>query len=218
MNKRFKVGDYFIDTYTVGSFGVNNYLIFNPRNQHAILIDAGDDVSEIINYINKKSLRLSHIINTHGHLDHIFGNQELKQNFGSKICIHKEEKEALTDPKVNLSIFMGLEVVSPPADILLEETSNFSIEDITFQILHCPGHSRGGIALLWDGHLFCGDILFKGSIGRTDFPGGDINVLLENIKNKILPLDDDIVVLPGHGPATTIGQEKRNNPFLQDIQ
>ncbi|GAB4181952.1 MAG: MBL fold metallo-hydrolase [Calditrichia bacterium] len=216
MNQIYHLNNYIIEKYEVGSFGVNNYLVYHPETRHAILIDAGDDLKPVIARIEQESLKVSHLINTHGHLDHIFGNQEIKERYNTNICIHEAEAEALTDPKVNLSVFMGLHVVSPPADILLKDNQTLQIEELELKIIHAPGHSAGGIAILCENYLFCGDIIFYGSIGRTDFPGGDYQGLISNIKSRILTLDDHIILFPGHGPETTIGEERRSNPYLQD--
>lgn len=214
MNDVHEYQGYQIKTIEVGSYGVNNYLIYHPGTGHAVLIDAGDDLRGILSFIEKKRLKLTHIINTHGHLDHIFGNAELKQRYGALICIHEDEKDALTDPKKNLSLFMGLEVTSPPADILLQDGQKLEVEGLTFNVIHCPGHSPGGIALLLGYYLFCGDILFAGSVGRTDFPGGSMEMLIQGIREKLLVLPDETIVFPGHGPSTTIGYEKTWNPYL----
>jgi glyoxylase-like metal-dependent hydrolase (beta-lactamase superfamily II) len=216
MNRRYQFGSYQIDTYTIGQYGVNNYVIHNPETRHAVLIDAGDEIEEIAHFISSKAYKLSHLINTHTHLDHIAGNALIKKKFGSAIVVHEFEAPALLDPKKNLSVFMGMEIISPPADRTVRDQDVIKIEELEFKVFHCPGHSIGGIAILLDTFLFCGDILFKGSIGRTDFPDGDQDLLVKNIKEKLFNLPDDTIVFPGHGPATTIGEEKRHNPFLRE--
>ena len=154
------------------------------------------------------------IVNTHGHVDHIVANRALKKRTGAEILIHRADGEMLIDARKNFSSMLAVPVTSPPADRLLEGGDVIQVGDLELKVAFTPGHSPGGISLLGDGMVFTGDTLFAGSIGRWDFPGASYNLLLASVRNKLLVLDDETVVYPGHGPATTIGEEKRYNPFF----
>ncbi|HHT9120564.1 MAG TPA: MBL fold metallo-hydrolase [Candidatus Hypogeohydataceae bacterium YC41] len=214
-----------IETLIVGPLDVNCYIL-SDESDEAIVIDPGGDANKIIRFIEKHNLLPRYLINTHGHGDHIGGSKVLKEHFPEmKICIHKKEEEMLTNPFKNLSALGGFEskdfiVKSPPADMVLEEGDKITLGKIELEVLHTPGHTPGGICLLSRSKdnqpdiLFSGDSLFQGSIGRTDFPGGDHKALIKSLKEKILTLKEDTIVYPGHGPSTTISYEKRNNPYL----
>lgn len=187
------------------------------------LIDTGGDGEKIIDYLERHKLEPVYLINTHGHIDHIGANQEIKAAYPAiKICIHSEDARMLTSASANLSPELGYNFTSPSADRLLKEGDELSINNgtLTLKVVHLPGHTRGGIGLVYTPSgkqpdiIFTGDTLFAGGIGRTDFPGGSMEQLLHNIRTKILTLPDDTVVYPGHGPATTVGDEKHHNPFL----
>lgn len=214
-----------IKTLIVGPLDVGCYILSNENNE-AIIIDPGGDVDKIAQFLKKNNLQPRYLINTHGHGDHMGANKTLKEHFPEmKICIHKEDAEMLTNPFKNLSALGGFQskeylLKSPPADITLNEGDRITLGTIVLEVLHTPGHTPGGICLLSrsEGNqpniLFSGDSLFQGSIGRTDFPGGNYNALVKSLKEKILILKENTLVLPGHGPTTTIGDEKRNNPYL----
>ena len=214
MNFPYKFDNYIIERIENGSFAVNNYLIYSPSNNHAVLIDAGEDVSLLLSVLEEKEIILDYIINTHGHSDHISGNREIIGKTGAKLIIHNEEIPALSEPARNLSSFLGNEVTSPEADQVLNDNDIFEWQTLKFKALHCPGHSPGGLAILVGNMIFAGDVLFQNSIGRTDFPFADHKQLIISIKEKILTLPDDTIILPGHGPSTTVGYEKINNPYL----
>lgn len=214
-----------IETLIVGPLDVGCYILMNENNE-AVIIDPGGDADEILKFIKKHKLQPRYLINTHGHGDHIGANKELKAHFPDiKICIHEEDKEALTNPFKNLSALGGFQskdyiLKSPPADMTLREGDRITLGQIKLEVLHTPGHTPGGICLLsrsGDSQpdvLFSGDSLFQGSIGRTDFPGGNHSALVESLRGKVLTLKEDTIVYPGHGPTTTVGHEKRNNPYL----
>ena len=162
-------------------------------------------------------MKAVYIINTHGHIDHIGANRAIKDATGAKVLIHKNDAKMLTNAVSNFSFMMGRQVTSPPAEQFIDEGDIIKIGNtVELKVIHTPGHSPGGICLMTDNIIFSGDTLFYGSIGRTDFPGGSYRDLISNIKNKLLCYDDDVVVYPGHGPATTIGFERKRNPFLRD--
>jgi hydroxyacylglutathione hydrolase len=199
----------------VGPLQVNCYILGCERTKQAAVIDPGGDVDKILMTLAKDELRLVYIINTHGHFDHTGGNKALKDATGAKLLIHRADAPHITRQSVSAAA-MGLRGLedSPPPDRLLEDGDVITFGDISLKVLHTPGHSAGGISLATDGMVFVGDALFAGSIGRTDFPGGDYEGLIEGVRNKIFTLGDDVVVFPGHGPQTTVGQEKQYNPFF----
>ncbi len=194
---------------------VNCYIVRWRGTNEAFVIDPGEEASRILDLLIKHSLTVKAIINTHGHGDHIGANAELIKTTGAPLWIGKRDADMLTDTDKNLSRPLGLSILSPPADRLLEEGDVLKLGEGELRIIEAPGHSNGSICLIGDGFAIVGDVLFAGSIGRTDFPGGSMVMLLKNIREKLFTLNDDVLVFPGHGPNTTIGDEKRDNPFLQ---
>jgi glyoxylase-like metal-dependent hydrolase (beta-lactamase superfamily II) len=199
----------------VGPLQVNCYILGCERTKQAAVIDPGGDVDQILMALAKDNLRLVYIINTHGHFDHTGGNKALKEATGAELLIHRADAPQITRQAASAAA-MGLRGLdnSPPPDRLLEDGDIITFGDISLKVLHTPGHSSGGISLATDNMVFVGDALFAGSIGRTDFPGGDYDGLIEGVRKKIFTLGDDVVVYPGHGPYTTVGQEKQYNPFF----
>jgi glyoxylase-like metal-dependent hydrolase (beta-lactamase superfamily II) len=159
-------------------------------------------------------LTIGAILNTHGHVDHISANAVVKEATSAKLMIHEYDACMLGDPVANLSASAFGPVVSPPADVLLVDGDIVRIGTLGLSVLHTPGHTQGGISLVGRGYVFSGDILFAGSIGRTDFPGGNYDMLMLSIRTKLFRLSATTAVLPGHGPNTTIGAEKKSNPYL----
>ena len=198
----------------VGPIQANCYILGCERTKQAAVIDPGDNVDQILTALAKDELRLVSIINTHGHFDHTGANKALKEATGAELLIHRADAPMIANQGSGAAVW-GMNVEnSPPADRYIEEGDVVTVGDISLQVLHTPGHSPGGISLVTDKIVFVGDTLFAGSIGRTDFPGGDYEGLLEGVRNKIFTLGDDVVVYPGHGPQTTVGQEKQYNPFF----
>jgi glyoxylase-like metal-dependent hydrolase (beta-lactamase superfamily II) len=196
---------------------VNSYLIFDDETRDAVVVDPGDEGKKIIEDIKEAALTLKYIINTHGHFDHVGANKIVKEATDAFLAIHKEDACLLNDAQSNASLF-GLTVdLSPEPDLLLEDGGNLPLADESLQIIHTPGHTRGGICINFNNVLIVGDTLFAGSIGRTDLPGGSYEILLSSINNRLLTFADDVTVYPGHGPATTIGEERKNNPFLSSF-
>ncbi|MFN2363701.1 MAG: MBL fold metallo-hydrolase [Halarsenatibacteraceae bacterium] len=183
----------------------NGYLVWDSNE--AIVIDPGSakEVYQIKDKLEELELELKYIINTHSHFDHIGGNQFLKNNFNVKLGISKKESENLIDPEKNLSRYMGTRIKSPKADFYFESTDDLHFGNDKLEIIYCPGHSQGSIALYSDKDdlLFSGDTIFKNGVGRTDLPGGNKDELIKSI-NKLVELPDKTIVLPGHGPETTI--------------
>ena len=198
----------------VGPMMSNCFILGCERTLEAAVIDPGDDADKILLSLAESKLTAKYIINTHSHFDHVGGNKRLKDATGADILIHSGDAPSLA-MIASSAAGLGLRIDdSPPADRLLEEGDTITIGHITLAVIHTPGHSPGGISLHTDGLLFAGDSLFAGSIGRTDFPGGDHDLLVSGIRRKLYVLADDTVVLPGHNEPTTIGREKSSNPFV----
>lgn len=197
-----------------GPLEVNCYLVGCEDTRKAAVIDPGGNVSSILELLQQHDLTLAMVINTHGHFDHIGANQSLLEKTGCELLIHKDDAPLLQRAAEHAALFGLTTSRSPAPTRLLKDGDVIELGNLSFKVIHTPGHSPGGICLHVDDCLFVGDTLFSGSIGRTDLPGGNHQQLISNIKNKLLCLADETKVFPGHGPATTIGQEKRHNPFL----
>jgi glyoxylase-like metal-dependent hydrolase (beta-lactamase superfamily II) len=201
-------------------FAENAYIAFLKDHSECVIVDPGLNHQDIVDFVTDRRLTPAAILNTHGHADHIAGNEALKRCWPeTPLVIGTGDAEKLTDPVKNLSRPFGYDVISPPADILLREGDCYSAAGLDLEVYECPGHSVGHIVFVWKGGspwvVFGGDVLFQGSIGRTDFPDGSFEQLAAAIRSKLYTLPDDTIVLPGHGEATTIGTEKRTNPFVQ---
>jgi len=202
--------DYLIKKFITGPLAVNCYLVVDKGTGEACLIDPGDALSEIKNYITKNGFKLEFIINTHGHGDHIAGNGF----FDCPVYIHKLDKDFLARADLNLSSSFFCKVTSPEASRLLEDGDRIKLGDLVFEVLHTPGHTPGSISLKMGDVLFSGDTLFCGAVGRTDFDYGDEEALYRSIHKKLLVLPDETTIYPGHGDSSTIGRERKANPFL----
>lgn len=203
-----------LETVCVGPMQVNCYIVAGGLNSPAIIIDPGDQDYKIKDALNKYKLKAAMVINTHGHIDHIGCDDK----FDAPVYIHKKDLGLLKDPKLNLSDFFMSSFSVKSKIHTLEDKENISLDKMRLQVIHMPGHTPGGIALLMQEPqnkiLFTGDSLFYQGIGRTDFPGADGELLVESIREKLFNLADDTTIYPGHGPSSTIGEEKKNNPFL----
>jgi len=192
----------------------NCFICGCDKTKEAVVIDPGGDADRILLALADSRLQVKYIINTHGHFDHVGGNGKMKHATGAEILIHPFDAPMLGSLASNAAIF-GIAVEnSPPCDRVIEEGEIVSFGEIALEVIHTPGHTAGGISLFTDKILFVGDTLFAGSIGRTDFPGGDFNTLISSIQTKLFKMNDDVRVFTGHGPETTIGTEKRFNPFV----
>ena len=198
----------------VGPIQSNCYIIGCERTKQASVIDPGGDADKILTALAKDHLSCVYIINTHGHFDHSAENKRLKEATGAQLIIHRADAPMIIHQSASGKMW-GMKVEdSPPPDRYVEEGDFITFGDISLRVLHTPGHSMGGISLVTDKMVFVGDTLFAGSIGRSDFPGGDHDGLIRNVREKIFPLGDDVAVYPGHGPKTTVGRERRTNPFF----
>lgn len=203
--------------FAVGMLSTNCYVVSCRETRKAVIVDPGfggqREAEEVFSFINDSGLELKFIVNTHGHPDHTCGNEVVKSRFHVPICIHEADAYMLGASGEATARYFGFDSVSPSADILLHDGDSVTFGDVTLKVVHSPGHSFGSIVILGETEVFTGDTLFAGSIGRTDFPGSSERELQLSLK-KLLRLPDYFVVYPGHGPATTMGEEKRVNPFL----
>lgn len=203
-----------IERIPVGTIQANCYILGCNFTKEGIIIDPGADAQGLISKIKELDLKIKYILLTHGHYDHIAAVNEIKRKIKAPICIHSLDKEILENPELNLSTMFG-QSMSVSYDIELKEGDVLSIGNIKLKIIHTPGHTPGGICIVGDQEVFTGDTLFAGSIGRTDFPQGNMKKLLSSIKNKLFVLPGDTKIYPGHGPSSTIEQEKNTNPFFR---
>lgn len=201
---------------SVGPLQVNCFIVACGKTKQAMVVDPGEEGPRILHVAEREGLQVVKVVNTHGHFDHIGANQQVVDATGAELLIHKDDLPILQNARNHAQVY-GLSVsASPEPDRLLKEGDEVSIGELAFKVFHVPGHSPGGICLLGEGHLFVGDVLFSGSIGRTDLPGGDFDSLVEGVREKLFSLPEDTVVHPGHGPDTTIGRERAYNPFVGD--
>ncbi len=199
----------------VGPIMANCYILGCEDTKEAVVIDPGDEADRILTSLAESELKVKYIINTHGHFDHVGANKRMKEVTKATLMIHPDDEPMLSELSSSAAAFGLSSENSPKADKYLNDGDEISFGTITLKVIHTPGHSMGGVCLYTDGAVFVGDTLFKGSIGRTDLPGGNYNTLISSIKNKLLAFDEETIVYPGHGPETTIKSEKRTNPFLQ---
>jgi glyoxylase-like metal-dependent hydrolase (beta-lactamase superfamily II) len=200
-------------------FEENTYIAHLEGRGDCLVVDPGLEPDEILAQLERRQLRPAAILISHGHSDHIGGNGRLKEQFPDcPIVVSHGDAPKLTDPMLNLSGAFGASLISPPGDVLVGEGDVYSAAGFDLLVREIPGHSVGHVVFIWEAGrpiiVFGGDVLFAGSVGRTDFPDGNFEDLAANIHQKLFTLPDDTQVLPGHGPATTIGREKRNNPFV----
>ncbi|MEJ2627749.1 MAG: MBL fold metallo-hydrolase [bacterium] len=203
-----------IETIVVGPLETNCYLLSHPASRKAIIVDPGFEGKRIADELKSNNLILDKILITHGHYDHIGGVNTLREITGAQVYINEKDAICLIDPRYNFSELVDDNYTCDPAEGKLVEGNVIETGKIVLTVLSTPGHSRGSVSFSGDGFIIVGDTLFSGSIGRTDLPGGSQEVLLESIQNKILSLPDSTIVYPGHGPSTTVGQERQENPFI----
>jgi len=205
-----------IKKLVVGPFMSNCYIVGSEAAKGGMVIDPGADAKQILRAVDEMALDIKVLVLTHGHIDHVGALKEMKEATGAEVAIHVDEAGALQKQGRSLSTLFGLVYPSPPPpDTLLKDGDSIDIGDLSFTVLHTPGHSAGGICLCGHGVVFSGDTLFNNGIGRTDLPGGSYGSLLDAINTKLMVLPDDTIVYPGHGPDSTIGAERQANPFLR---
>ena len=204
-----------IHKLVLGMLATNCYIIANEDSGNALIIDAPDEAEKIISFINDHNYHVKGIVLTHCHFDHILALEKLKYLTGAPTYAHENSKRFLHDGIDNLCHYCGIEWTPVDADVYLTEGSKISLDNTSFEVIYTPGHTSDCICLYGGGVLISGATLFAGSIGRTDHPTGSMEQEISSIKNKLLPLPDDTPVYPGHGPETTIGNERRGNPYLQ---
>lgn len=202
-------------------FAENSYVLWRSDRKEALVIDPGFQPELIVEVLQEHDLTVAAIWCTHGHVDHIAGNAELKRRFpAAPLIIGQGDAPMLTDPMLNLSGLFGFEVVSPPADRTVRQGDVLDAAGMRWRVEEIPGHSPGHVVYILqepaEQLVLAGDVLFRGSIGRTDFPGGDFDTLVAGIRRVLWTLPPETVVYPGHGPTTTIGHERRTNPFVHE--
>jgi glyoxylase-like metal-dependent hydrolase (beta-lactamase superfamily II) len=208
-----------LETIVSKPFEENTYLAWLEGRDDCLVIDPGLEPGKILKTLSRERLTPAAILITHGHSDHIGGNAALKQQYPEcPLVVSRGDEPKLSDPLLNLSAMFGAHLVSPPADVLVAEGDRYSAAGFDLLVREIPGHSSGHVVFIWQAGqpqvVFAGDVLFAGSVGRTDFPDGSFAQLAAGIREKLFVLADDSIVLPGHGPPTTIGQERRTNPFV----
>jgi hydroxyacylglutathione hydrolase len=206
--------DLLLAVLPLGLFQTNCYLVGCPQTRQAMVLDPGGEVAPILAQAQEMGLAIALIVNTHGHYDHIVGNAALVRATHAPLAIHELDAPLLYSSQYDFSVLLGLHREPCQPDRLLRDGDTVEVGALSFQVLHTPGHTPGGICLRGHGVLFSGDTLFNQGIGRTDLPGGDMETLMRSLEEVVLAQDDDLIVYPGHGPRTTIGYEKRYNPFL----
>ena len=207
-----------IHTIVSSPFDENTYIVWQPPQTDAVVIDPGLEPELILEFLQQQGLRVAAILNTHGHADHIAGNDAVKSAFpDALLMIGSGDEPMLSDADLNLSAPFGMPVTSPPADRVLREGDIVEIAGMRLEVLEIPGHSPGHVVFVVPRQptmVFGGDVLFRGSVGRTDFPGGSSRQLVAGIRGKLFALPADTIVYPGHGLPTNVGVERRSNPFV----
>lgn len=203
------------DSVIVGALETNCYLVYCHETLQCAVVDPGAEAQKIFRLIAERGVTPVMLLNTHGHIDHIGANKDVKERFNIPLYIHASDEAMLENVQQSeLSFFLDAKD-SPFPDKYLEEGETIKIGKSSLKVIHTPGHSPGSVSFLGDGFLLSGDTLFYRGVGRTDLPGGSWTELVKSIKTKILTLPDETTVLPGHGPYTSVGQEKSFNPFIQ---
>jgi glyoxylase-like metal-dependent hydrolase (beta-lactamase superfamily II) len=203
------------ESLTVGAFGMNAYIVWCEKTKAGILIDPGDEIDAIVERVSAHGVKLERIIITHAHIDHVLHAHEAQTRLRLPLYMHRDDGPILQRVPQQAAMFGLAHGPIPKVDGYLNDGEVIRFGEVELTVRHTPGHSPGAISLIGEGHAFVGDVLFQGSIGRTDLPDASFDVLIRSIREKLFTLPDTVRVLPGHGEATTIGFERLNNPFLQ---
>ena len=203
-----------IERLVVGMLQCNCYLVGCEETKEGIIIDPGGDATLILDRVEELGLTIKSIVNTHGHIDHIAANRPVKEGTGAQIAIHEDDAEWLVTDQGDYARMLGVSLPGPAADVLLKEGDEIAFGNENLRVIHTPGHSLGGISIVGDGVVFCGDTLFANGVGRVDLPGGSWEILMDTIKTRLLTMPDDATAYTGHGPPTTIGRERQFNPWF----
>src|SRR5205807_637697 len=205
-----------LHTLVVGRLQTNCYIL--QSDSTALVIDPGDEPERILRFLSDIAVKPSQIIATHTHFDHVLGVNAIRDKLSIPFLIHRDDLSILESMQSRVRQFMGFSVPPPPkVDRFLRDGESITVGKDTLKVIHTPGHSPGSISLVGQGFVLTGDALFNQSIGRTDLPGGDLDTLLRSITERLFSLNDDIIVYPGHGPETSIGDEKLANPFVGQV-
>lgn len=207
-----------LESLTIGMLATNCYILAPDKRGPAVVIDPAGEIKSIVSRLHKAELDCVGILCTHGHVDHMAGAGPLSDAVGAPVYIHEADAGALASPRTKLIGLAGGVMATRPRQVrFLEDGEKVEVGDLTLEVLHTPGHTPGGVSFYLPGYLFCGDLIFQGSIGRTDLRGGSLQGLLRAVKEKVWDLPDDTRILPGHGPETTLGEERAYNPFLRGL-
>jgi len=201
--------------FRLGELLTNSYLVADEETKNAVIFDAPDNAEKVVEYLNENNLKLKKILLTHAHFDHILALKPLMEITGAECILHELEEKYLTSPDLNLAGDRASEVGIPDSYTLIKENDIITVDGLNIKVIHTPGHTVGSVCyLVNDTTLISGDTLFSGSIGRFDFPLGSFEDEISSIKNKLMILDDEVKVCPGHGFSTTIGKQRKDNPYL----
>lgn len=204
-----------VETFTDLSFGTNSYLVWNEDSKEAVLIDAGLSTHTILEFLERNNLTLAAVLLTHGHPDHVAGAADVAEATGAPAYLHEIDAKMVELMPPGMLAMLGIDEFDKPDEFKpLEDGETLNLAGLDIKVLHTPGHSPGSVSFLIDDAIFDGDLVFRGSIGRTDFPGGDFDQLVRSAREKVFVLDPETKIYPGHMGPTTVGWEKRANPFL----
>jgi len=200
----------------VGSLEVNCYIVQNMQNSQAVVIDPGSDTDKILRFIDEHDLTVKGIFLTHGHFDHIGSVRLVHEKTGAPVYVHEKDVTYLQDADLNLSKPFSAVEITAPHHYTVKDRDILEVAKMQFEVIHTPGHTPGGVCYKMGSVLFTGDTLFKASMGRTDFPGGNAQDLFHSLSHTLKGLEDEVYIYPGHGPESTIGYEKTHNPYMGD--